>query len=173
MPWRGTGARTRRAGIKPYNLATELHPCAPAQPARFAEESACRLRLVPHPLELRHTGLAVTGTAEQARVRRNRAPWPARARLGLETSQTRGPRQRPGAGRETGPYPPCFEHLGRREALLFSDELDLHLLPKVGAQWMPRGTQVEIMTPGKNERRYLAGALDLRTGQVHHCLWFR
>src|SRR4051794_12739151 len=66
-----------------------------------------------------------------------------------------------------------FEHLGRREALLFSDELDLHLLPKVGAQWMPRGTQVEIMTPGKNERRYLAGALDLRTGQVHHCLWFR
>ena len=66
-----------------------------------------------------------------------------------------------------------FEHLGRREALLFSDELDLHLLPKVGAQWMPRGTQVEVMTPGKNERRYLAGALDLRTGQVHHCLWFR
>ena len=66
-----------------------------------------------------------------------------------------------------------FEHLGRREALLFSDELDLHLLPKVGAQWMPRGTQVEVITPGKNERRYLAGALDLRTGQVHHCLWFR
>jgi transposase len=66
-----------------------------------------------------------------------------------------------------------FEHLGRREALLLRDELDLHLLPKVGAQWMPRGTQVEVLTPGKNERRYLAGALDLRTGQVHHCLWFR
>jgi transposase len=65
------------------------------------------------------------------------------------------------------------EQLDRREALLFADELDLHLLPKVGAQWMPRATQVEVMTPGKNERRYLAGALDLRTGQVHHCLWFR
>jgi len=65
------------------------------------------------------------------------------------------------------------EHLGRREALLFADELDLHLLPKVGAQWMPRATQVEVMTPGKNERRYLAGALDVRTGRVHHCLWFR
>src|SRR5947209_2655694 len=65
------------------------------------------------------------------------------------------------------------ERLGRREALLFADELDLHLLPKVGAQWMPRATQVEVMTPGTNERRYLAGALDLRTGQVHHCLWFR
>jgi transposase len=66
-----------------------------------------------------------------------------------------------------------FERLGPREALLFADELDLHLLPKVGAQWMPRATQMEVMTPGKNERRYLAGALDLHTGQVHHCLWFR
>jgi transposase len=66
-----------------------------------------------------------------------------------------------------------YERLGRREALLFADELDLQLLPKVGAQWMPQATQVEVMTPGKNERRYLAGALDLRTGQVHHCLWFR
>lgn len=66
-----------------------------------------------------------------------------------------------------------YERLGRREALLFADELDLHLLPKVGSQWMPQATQVELMTPGKNERRYLAGALDLRTGRVHHCLWFR
>jgi transposase len=65
------------------------------------------------------------------------------------------------------------EQLGQRESLLFADELDLHLLPKVGAQWMPRATQVAVMTPGKDERRYLAGALDLRTGQVHHCLWFR
>src|SRR3954467_3010840 len=65
------------------------------------------------------------------------------------------------------------EQLDRREALLFADELDLHLLPKVGSQWMPRATPVEVMTPGKKERRYLAGALDLRTGQVHYCLWFR
>src|SRR4051794_20481795 len=65
------------------------------------------------------------------------------------------------------------EQLDRREALLFADELDLHLLPKVGAQWMPRATQVEVMTPGRNEQRHLAGALDLRTGRVHHRLWFR
>jgi hypothetical protein len=65
------------------------------------------------------------------------------------------------------------EPLGRREALLFADELDLHLLPKVGAPWMPRATPVEVMTPGKDERRYLAGALDLRTGPGHYRLWFR
>jgi transposase len=66
-----------------------------------------------------------------------------------------------------------FEQLGPRQALLFADELDLHLLPKVGAQWMPRATQVEVMTPGRNEQRHLAGALDLRTGRVHYRLWFR
>jgi transposase len=65
------------------------------------------------------------------------------------------------------------EHLGPREALLFADELALHLLPKVGAQWMPKAIQVEVMTPGRNEQRHLAGALDLRTGRVRYCLWFR
>ena len=57
----------------------------------------------------------------------------------------------------------------RREALLFADELDIHLLPKTGYQWMPKGTQVEVRTPGKNEKRYLAGAWDIRTGKVHPC----
>ena len=28
--------------------------------------------------------------------------------------------------------------LGKREVMLFADELDIHLLPKVGSQWMPR-----------------------------------
>lgn len=57
--------------------------------------------------------------------------------------------------------------------MLFADELDINLLPKVGYQWMPKGEQVEIMTPGTNEKRYLAGALDTRTGKVLHCTWWR
>ena len=61
-----------------------------------------------------------------------------------------------------------WERLGPRQALLFADELDIHLLPKSGYQWMEKGTQVEVPTPGKNEKRYLAGAWDGRTGQVHH-----
>src|SRR5262245_57793994 len=44
------------------------------------------------------------------------------------------------------------------------------LLPKVGAAWMPKGTQEAIMTPGKNEKQYLAGALNLTTGALLHCL---
>jgi transposase len=58
-------------------------------------------------------------------------------------------------------------------ALFFADELDPHLLPKVGSQWMPRGEQVGVLTPGTNEKRYLAGALDMRTGTVAHCVRWR
>jgi transposase len=41
-----------------------------------------------------------------------------------------------------------FEQLKRGEAMVFADELDIHLLPKVGCAWMPKGTQLAIMTPG-------------------------
>jgi transposase len=58
-------------------------------------------------------------------------------------------------------------------ALFFADELDISLLPKVGYQWMPKGAQVEIMTPGTNEKRYLAGALEVSTGTIAHCVWYR
>ena len=62
------------------------------------------------------------------------------------------------------------EQLRRGEALGFADELDIHLLPKVGCAWMPKGSQVEVMTPGQNEKHYLAGALDLTTGTLHYAL---
>jgi transposase len=61
------------------------------------------------------------------------------------------------------------ETLRPRQALLFADELDIALLPKSGYQWMPKGTQVEVLTPGKNEKHYLAGGWDERTGRVHYC----
>ena len=67
----------------------------------------------------------------------------------------------------------AFENLGKRAAMVFADELDIDLLPKVGAQWTPRGHQEEIATPGTNEKRYLAGALDVLTGAVTHCIWYR
>lgn len=47
----------------------------------------------------------------------------------------------------------AFEQLRAGVALFFADELDIHRLPKVGYQWMPKGTQVEVMTPGTNEKR--------------------
>jgi len=63
-----------------------------------------------------------------------------------------------------------YEQLRRGEAMVFADELDIHLLPKVGSAWMPPGTQLEVMTPGQNQKHYLAGALDLATGTLRYCL---
>src|SRR3712207_3146277 len=60
------------------------------------------------------------------------------------------------------------EHLRSSEVLLFIDELDIHLLPKVGYEWMLRGTQTEVMTPGQNQKRYLGAALDHLTGKITH-----
>ena len=61
-----------------------------------------------------------------------------------------------------------WESLRPREALVFADELELHLLPKVGAQWTRRGQRLEIVTPGQDQRCYLAAALDFRTGRLLH-----
>jgi transposase len=57
--------------------------------------------------------------------------------------------------------------LPRREVAVYEDEVDVHLNPKIGLDWMGRSQQKEVETPGQNEKRYLAGALDVRTGLVH------
>lgn len=66
-----------------------------------------------------------------------------------------------------------IEHLTPKQLLLFVDELDIQLLSKVGYAWMVRGEQEEVLTPGQNEKRYLAGALDIVTGKIVHCIWYR
>jgi transposase len=62
-----------------------------------------------------------------------------------------------------------LETLGKRAVVLFADELDIHLLPKVGYQWMPQGTTVKLVTPGQNQKHYLAGALELKSGRLVSC----
>ena len=62
-----------------------------------------------------------------------------------------------------------METLRPRHALLFVDELDLALLPQTGYQWLPKGTPGEVLTPGQNEKHYLAGGWDVRTGVIPSC----
>jgi transposase len=52
------------------------------------------------------------------------------------------------------------------EVVVYADEVDIHLNPKIGADWMLCGTQKTVLTPGKNEKRYLAGALNAHTGRI-------
>jgi transposase len=52
------------------------------------------------------------------------------------------------------------------ETAVFEDEVDLNLNPDIGFMWMPRGEQAEVITPGDNEKNYLAGSLHWRTGTL-------
>jgi transposase len=53
---------------------------------------------------------------------------------------------------------------GPDEVALYEDEVDIHLNPKPGPDWMARGVQKWVRTPGQNKKRYVAGALNLSTG---------
>ena len=59
-----------------------------------------------------------------------------------------------------------FDNLGKDEAVVYADEVDIHLNPKIGRCWMPRGRQFEVETPGKNKKRYVIGGLNRKTGKV-------
>jgi transposase len=52
------------------------------------------------------------------------------------------------------------------EIAVFMDEVDINTNPKIGSMWMQRGHQAEVITPGNNEKRYLAGSWDWRTGRL-------
>lgn len=57
-------------------------------------------------------------------------------------------------------------HARAGEVWVFEDEVDIHLNPKIGPDYMLPGQQKKVLTPGANEKRYLAGALNAFTGQL-------
>jgi serine/threonine protein kinase len=54
--------------------------------------------------------------------------------------------------------------LPRRHAAVYQDEVDSHRNPTLGLDGLVRGQHKEVVTPGHHVQRYLAGALDVRTG---------
>jgi transposase len=52
------------------------------------------------------------------------------------------------------------------DVAVYLDEVDIHLNPKIGPDWMLQGIQKTVLTPGKNEKIYLAGALNAKTGRL-------
>ena len=52
------------------------------------------------------------------------------------------------------------------EEVFYFDEADIDLNPRIGLTYIKRGQQPLILTPGKNVKYYIAGALNARTGTV-------
>lgn len=59
-----------------------------------------------------------------------------------------------------------IENLPAGHVVVYADEVDIHLNPKIGADWMLQGMQKRVLTPGRNEKRYLAGALNAQSGRL-------
>jgi transposase len=76
-------------------------------------------------------------------------PWPARAQRRRRRAIER-----------------CLASLPSDEEAFYEDEVDIHLNPRIGRDWMLPGTQKAVLTPGQNQKHYLAGALHTRTGQI-------
>ncbi|MDR5703871.1 MAG: IS630 family transposase [Armatimonadota bacterium] len=56
--------------------------------------------------------------------------------------------------------------LPKEEGILFQDETEVHLNPKVGFAWMRRGKQQLLPTPGTNQKAVLSGGLNWRSGRL-------
>jgi putative transposase len=52
--------------------------------------------------------------------------------------------------------------------VFYEDEVDIDLNPKIGADWCLKGQQKRVVTPGQNQKHYLAGCLHAGTGKVHY-----
>jgi transposase len=54
------------------------------------------------------------------------------------------------------------------DEVFYLDEADIDLNPRIGTTYMRRREQLVVLTPGKNVKRYVAGALNTRSGKVVH-----
>lgn len=58
------------------------------------------------------------------------------------------------------------QNLPPTEVAFWSDEVDVNLNPKIGPDWMLRGDQRQVPTPGTNQKRYIAGAMNAKTRRL-------
>ncbi len=106
----------------------------------------------------RLTGVTVhPGTMSRALGRIGARLGRPRPTLGCPWPKARKNRRLAEIAALTGALPPG-------EVAVYLDEVDVHLNPKIGLDWMNRGTQKEVLTPGNNVKRYLCGAMDATTG---------
>jgi transposase len=91
----------------------------------------------------------------ELKVRRGRpkplapCPWPAKRRQAVVSA-----------------VKTLIDTLPRDQAAFWEDEADVDLNPRLGFDYMLPGTQRTVLTPGKNVKRYVAGAMDAKDGRV-------
>jgi transposase len=88
------------------------------------------------------------------------------ARLGRPRPSVGCPWPRPRRVRRISELRKLIATLPPDEVAFWEDEVDVHLNPKVGPDWMMTGQQKDVPTPGKNQKRYIAGAIHAHTKKM-------
>jgi transposase len=90
------------------------------------------------------------------------------ARLGTPKPKVGCPWSKACKNRRLAAIRRAVDGIGTNEVAVYLDEVDIHLNPKIGPDWMNRGKQKEVMTPGQNIKRYVCGALNVQTGCIDY-----
>ncbi|MGH7179527.1 MAG: IS630 family transposase [Tepidisphaeraceae bacterium] len=62
----------------------------------------------------------------------------------------------------------ALDTLPADQSAVYLDEVDIHLNPKIGFDWMNKGTQKQVLTPGQNCKRYLCGTREPDNGRIEY-----
>jgi transposase len=89
-----------------------------------------------------------------------------RVRLGMPKPTVGCPWSQGAKNRRISLLKRLVQSLPPDQAAVWEDEIDIHLNPKIGPDWMLPGTQRQVVTPGKNVKRYVAGAMDSLSDRV-------
>ena len=105
-------------------------------------------------MDMLHTGMFVSvGTMSRALKK-------IESRLGRPRPVVGCPWERGRKQRRLEQIQTMLTSLPPGQVAVYLDEVEIHLNPKIGRDWMNTGQQKEVLTPGKNNKRYLCGALD-------------
>lgn len=96
----------------------------------------------------------------------SRALKSIRARRGNPRPVVRCPWSKQARTRRINAIRKVVKNLPAAHVAVYEDEVDIHLNPKIGLDWMVCGQQKEVVTPGQNVKRYMAGAMDAVTGRL-------
>jgi transposase len=98
----------------------------------------------------------------------SRALKQIRARLGQPKPTVGCPWSKAAKSRRLAAIHRTMGGLQAGEMGVYLDEVDIHLNPRIGPDWMNRGKQKHVLTPGQNAKRYICGALDVASGRVDY-----
>lgn len=96
----------------------------------------------------------------------SRALKSIRARRGNPRPVVRCPWSKQARTRRINTIRKMVKNLPAAHVAVYEDEVDIHLNPKIGLDWMVCGQQKEVVTPGQNVKRYMAGTMDAATGRL-------